>query len=690
MNNKHIYIYIERERRRILVALILLLSVGTLKAQTDTVRGCPGIDAGPDTMVNCINTSITLEAKVVATSRTVTQYAVKEIPYAPPYPYTSGTPVPINNTDDIWATPITMPFGFCFYGTTYNTVYAGSNGVLSFTEQSGSCPWSYSATIPNASFPILNAIYGVFQDTHLGIGSGIYMRQGVLGEWPCRMYIVSWNQVPLFSCTAVTGNTYQIVLYEGTNIIDVYVGQRSVCSSWQNGVGLIGIQNATGTQALTPPNRNTGSWTAQEEAWRFQAIGDSLCNVTWYLGNTIEDSAKIADNSYTINVTPDSTTMYTVRMRYYSATNEFFDLSDVVTVTKDTLAEVELSALENPICEGEQFEITANVQGEPAKYTWSHDSTERHQTIAYLPDSAGRETMSVQVLFRNGCQKMDNIVLYTNPVKDTMFNASICDGGSYHFGDEDIRTGGIYTDSLKTSLGCDSVVTVRLGINYSTSSTDVINACSSYIWRDSVEYTQSTFEPTYTITNVNGCDSVIHLHLTINGLIKAQLKAPDLVTLDERLVRLSDISVGEIKSRRWFLPDGTQSYDSLAYFVYPIDRDSVDVRLIVSNHFNCFDTADVTIPMRKESIYVPNAFSPDVQGNERFMVKGFNIVKFEIVIFDRAGDIVYHSDNINEGWDGTKDGRICNKGTYMYKINYSYEHAPHLSIVKKGTVLLLR
>jgi len=682
MNNKHIY--------RILASLVLVLSVGALRAQDDSNRGCPGIDAGPDTVVNCINTSVTLKASVFATSRTVTQYSVKEIPCTPPYPYTSGNPIFVGQ-DDVWSTAISLPFGFCFFGTTYNTVYAGANGVITFTAPtSTNCPYAFSTTIPNTGFPILNAVFGVYQDIHPGIGGQQYMHSGVLGEWPCRMYVISWNQVPLYQCTSLTGNTYQIVLYEGTNIIDVYVGQRSVCSTFNGGNGLIGIMNANGTQAVTPPNRNTGQWTAQEEAWRFQAIGDSLVNVTWYNGNTIEDSAEIANNQYTITVEPDSTQMYTVRMRYFSATNEFFDLSDVVTVRKDTLAEVELSVRENPICEGEQFSITAEVEGEPAKYTWSYDDTERHPNVAYAPDSAGTDTISVQVLFQNGCQKTTDIVLTTNPVKDTSFNASICDGGSYHFGDEDIRVGGIYTDSLKTHLGCDSVVTVRLGINTSTQSTDVVNACSSYIWRDSVEYTQSTFEPTYVLTNANGCDSIIHLHLTIDGLIKAQLKAPEMVTLDERLVRLSDISVGEIKSRRWFLPDGSQSYDSLAYFVYPANRDSVDVKLIVSNKFNCYDTAKVTIPMRKEAIYVPNAFSPDVQGNERFMVKGFNVDKYEIVIYDRAGDIVYHSDNINEAWDGTKNGRICNKGTYMYKIYYSFDHDSNNIITKKGTVFLFR
>ncbi|MBO7200822.1 MAG: hypothetical protein J6V54_05430, partial [Bacteroidales bacterium] len=245
MNNRYIY--------SILASLILVLSVGTLKAQDDSNRGCPGIDAGPDTVVNCINTSVTLKASVFATSRTVTQYSVKEIPCTPPYPYTSGDPIFVGQ-DDVWSTAISLPFGFCFFGTTYNTVYAGANGVITFTAPtSTNCPYAFSTTIPNTGFPILNAVFGVYQDIHPGIGGQQYMHSGVLGEWPCRMYVISWNQVPLYQCTSLTGNTYQIVLYEGTNIIDVYVGQRSVCSTFNGGNGLIGIMNANGTQAVTPP-----------------------------------------------------------------------------------------------------------------------------------------------------------------------------------------------------------------------------------------------------------------------------------------------------------------------------------------------------------------------------------------------------------------------------------------------------
>ncbi len=50
-----------------------------------------------------------------------------------------------------------------------------------------------------------------------------------------------------------------------------------------------------------------------------------------------------------------------------------------------------------------------------------------------------------------------------------------------------------------------------------TSSTDSIVACGSYTWLDSITYTASNNSATYTITNTNGCDSIIRLNLTINN-----------------------------------------------------------------------------------------------------------------------------------------------------------------------------
>ena len=82
--------------------------------------------------------------------------------------------------------------------------------------------------------------------------------------------------------------------------------------------------------------------------------------------------------------------------------------------------------------------------------------------------------------------------------------------------------GNTYTESnntatytLPNAAGCDSIVTLNLTINHSTSGTDVITACDSYTWIDGITYTESNNTATYTLTNAAGCDSIVTLNLTI-------------------------------------------------------------------------------------------------------------------------------------------------------------------------------
>ena len=68
---------------------------------------------------------------------------------------------------------------------------------------------------------------------------------------------------------------------------------------------------------------------------------------------------------------------------------------------------------------------------------------------------------------------------------------------------------------LTNTLGCDSIVYLKLTIQNDTHVIDNVVACgSSYKWIDSVTYTSNTTTPTYTYTTSTGCDSTIHLHLT--------------------------------------------------------------------------------------------------------------------------------------------------------------------------------
>ena len=71
------------------------------------------------------------------------------------------------------------------------------------------------------------------------------------------------------------------------------------------------------------------------------------------------------------------------------------------------------------------------------------------------------------------------------------------------------------TFTLTNQDGCDSVVTLDLTINSNTG-TDVITACNSYTWIDGNTYTADNNTATFTF-NQDGCDSVVTLDLTISN-----------------------------------------------------------------------------------------------------------------------------------------------------------------------------
>ena len=72
------------------------------------------------------------------------------------------------------------------------------------------------------------------------------------------------------------------------------------------------------------------------------------------------------------------------------------------------------------------------------------------------------------------------------------------------------------THTLTNAAGCDSIITLNLTINNSSTGTDTQTACYSYTWIDGNTYTSSNYTATHTLANATGCDSVVTLNLTIN------------------------------------------------------------------------------------------------------------------------------------------------------------------------------
>ena len=69
------------------------------------------------------------------------------------------------------------------------------------------------------------------------------------------------------------------------------------------------------------------------------------------------------------------------------------------------------------------------------------------------------------------------------------------------------------------------------------------------------------------------------------------------------------------------------------------------------------------------SIYIPNAFTPDNDGiNDFFAPQGVTLNSFEMEIFNRWGEKIHYTNDIEKPWDGKSNNEIIQEGVYVYKI----------------------
>ncbi|HOS49375.1 MAG TPA: hypothetical protein PLG57_12090, partial [Bacteroidia bacterium] len=226
-----------------LLSLLWLLSATPVFSQGD-----PYVTAGPDTTVSCSNPCVNLMAGYFFAGQTST-YIPISIPYNP-FPYNVGSPILVN-IDDTWSNPILLPFDFCFFGINYNKVLIGSNGILTFDLANawGVCPWNLSglSPLPNPNLPH-NSIMGVYQDTDPTYQGTIYWQ--LTGAYPSRKLVVSYYHIPYYGDPNSVNSSYcnnslyltsQIVLYETTNAIDIYIKDKPVYTGWNDGKAIEGI-----------------------------------------------------------------------------------------------------------------------------------------------------------------------------------------------------------------------------------------------------------------------------------------------------------------------------------------------------------------------------------------------------------------------------------------------------------------
>ena len=208
------------------------------------------------------------------------------------------------------------------------------------------------------------------------------------------------------------------------------------------------------------------------------------------------------DTTSSISVSPDSTTTY-----YVTISNGIHSCLDSVTVTVSNpqfqFAQDSVSGCDT---------VTVNAGSGWSSYTWSSGDTTQSTSFT----TTGMKYLTVTDTI--GCTASDSIYVTVNTYVTTTLSDTSCDEFTWSQTGVTYTVSGIYSDTVSTTFGCDSILELNLVLFNSTSSIDTVVNCESFTWQQTgfTYFTSGIYRDT--LVNSVGCDSLLSLVLTINNI----------------------------------------------------------------------------------------------------------------------------------------------------------------------------
>ncbi|HSH66732.1 MAG TPA: PKD domain-containing protein, partial [Bacteroidia bacterium] len=207
------------------------------------------------------------------------------------------------------------------------------------------------------------------------------------------------------------------------------------------------------------------------------------------------------------------------------------------------------------------------------------------------------------------------------------------------------------------------------------------------------------YDITLTVTSDKRCTSKLKKDLYLETFAKpkaAFYANPIKVSIYDPTIHFIDQSTTDVVAWTWNLGDGTIISPKIKdpYHKYEIGVSAkYDVKLLVINDQGCIDTTSRTVEVLPEfTFYIPNAFTPtrDDGVNDTFFGKGVGIVDYHIWIFDRWGNKLFETTDLNNGWDGrAHNGElISQQDVYVWKVKLKDVFGKNHDYI--GTVTLVK
>ncbi len=366
-----------------------------------------------------------------------------------------------------------------------------------------------------------------------------------------------------------------------------------------------------------------------------------------------------------------------------------------------------------------------------------------------LVNRNSKSNYKVSGIMYQACENVPLLPTYVYPYwfSDTALNHKGCAGDSFLIQKKWYKKTGFYTDTLKNSCGCDSVLKIKINIHsdtvvyqkywlckgdtlvfgnkkYTKNATHIdsffnIEGCDSVVHR--IIFVKPTFSTTWsenlcknipytyrnkkylaptvihdTLNAANGCDSTVMIQL-----FESQLKADfDIDSSKVPFFEFKQQSQNNI-SFVWKFGDGiTNALDKNTSHTYKNEKDTqIQICLVAKDSLGCADTLCKILNIYSLKYFLYNVFTPNNDGKNDNLFIGYNHIPFvySIQIYNRWGALVFNKDksNINDistFWNGKvqNSGEDCPAATYFVIYQFYLNGATAQPTQINGAVQLIR
>jgi len=420
----------------------------------------------------------------------------------------------------------------------------------------------------------------------------------------------------------------------------------------------------------------------------------------WFFGNG--DTSSVVSPTYTY------TKPGTYKVMLIATDSTTCNVTDTGYATVRVVVPLTFTAPSTFVCLGDSVALTTTTTGAigAAKYTWS-PSNGLNDTNTASPHAAPLGSATYYVSAKDSfCTVIDtvHVQVYTNTTKIIPRNDQLCLGDSLALTTDssfvsyvwstgstassiEARNGGPYFVATTDKHGCkgkDSVEVLAFSkVPLTEFDTTICQNTIIHLYADSGNY-KYTWEPpyglsayniynpvakpfgsvTYTVTVTNGpCVSKDSSVIKIKPMPTVQTMPDSMMVLPGQVVTLNAIGTPPFT----WSPTAELSCTMCATTVVKVDSNTVFyVQVADSDGCKALDSVIVDV---LPTMYIPDAFTPNGDGlNDVFRPKFTGYSTIEVYIFDRWGQLIYHWNTLDGGWDGTMAGKKVEEDTYVYML----------------------